>query len=141
MTYVMAHMLLALLGIAGFMLSAYIHHGKREKAPMVCPIGHDCAPVVTSEYSKFLGIPLEVLGMVYYMMIALSYVMLLAFPQLRVQGVDTILFAASSAAFLFSTYLVFVQWFLLKKWCSWCVVSAAISTSIFATVFLAGFNL
>jgi hypothetical protein len=33
--------------------------------------------------------------------------------------------------FLFSLYLTFVQAFLIKSWCSWCLMSAALSTAIF----------
>jgi uncharacterized membrane protein len=37
----------------------------------------------------------------------------------------------SVTAFIFSVYLIGVQIFVLKKGCSWCIVSALISVAIF----------
>jgi uncharacterized membrane protein len=39
-------------------------------------------------------------------------------------------------AFLFSLYLIGVQIFILKKGCSWCIVSALISALIFILAIL-----
>ncbi|MEX2008266.1 MAG: vitamin K epoxide reductase family protein, partial [Candidatus Spechtbacterales bacterium] len=40
--------------------------------------------------------------------------------------------AASAAAFVFSAYLTFLQAVVIRDWCSWCLISATISTIIFA---------
>jgi uncharacterized membrane protein len=36
--------------------------------------------------------------------------------------------------FLFSLYLVYVQAFILRKWCVWCLVSATAATILFVIV-------
>ncbi len=54
-------------GLFGFFVARHIHeHKKVGKKPLVCPMKFDCASVVHSDYSKLLGVPLEVLGMFYY---------------------------------------------------------------------------
>ena len=39
---------------------------------------------------------------------------------------------ASVCAFAFSIYLTLLQAFVLKNWCTWCIISACICASIFA---------
>lgn len=124
-----------LLGIAGFMVAKHIRNHKKTNAPLVCMVGFDCHAVVHSDYSKFMGAPVEVVGMVYY-----GFVTLISFffiflgntvPNFMV-GISVVI---SLVAFLFSLYLIGVQLFALKKGCSWCLVSALISILIFILVF------
>jgi len=49
-------------------------------------------------------------------------------PQLQF---GPILFPLTLGAFLFSGYLTFIQAFSLKQWCTWCLGSAGLSTTIF----------
>ena len=39
--------------------------------------------------------------------------------------------ALTTAAFLFSLYLTFIQGFVLREWCEWCLVSAFLCAAIF----------
>lgn len=99
---------------------------------MVCPAGTSCEEVVHSEFSKFLGIPLELIGLFYYGLIFTGYAAFLIFPGIIVLPLPSFLFLVLSfSAFLFSAYLTFVQAFFLRQWCTWCLISAAISTFIF----------
>lgn len=131
---------ICLLGLFGFWVAKQIRKKKRSKSPFVCPIKFDCSSVVNSDYSKLLGIPLEILGMTYYGLVFLIY--LFSSFNLYFTGVlppnEVVVFmiALSSLAFLFSLYLIGVQIFVLKKWCSWCLVSAVVSISIFVLTYL-----
>lgn len=122
-----------ILGVCGFAVARHVyHHKNNEEKPLVCPIKFDCHTVVHSDYSRFFGIPVEILGMIYYALVAVSYLFFIFMPEvmpvLLINGLITI----SSIAFLFSAYLIGVQIFVLKKGCSWCIVSALISALIFA---------
>lgn len=119
--------MIAILATAGFMLAAYIHFHKRTARPLVCPIGHQCDAVIHSDYSKFFEVPVEILGMMYYAVIAVSYFVFPGAMALRV---------LTGAAFGFSLYLVSIQLFVLKQWCTWCLCSAALCTGIFILSFL-----
>ncbi|MBI2065141.1 MAG: hypothetical protein HYT62_03765 [Candidatus Yanofskybacteria bacterium] len=114
------------------MIARYIrHHKKNVKEALVCPLKANCDTVIHSDYSKFLGIPLEVLGMIYYGLSALSYGLLMIFPSIGTTFVVSSLMLASVCAFIFSTYLTIIQAFILKNWCTWCIISATICAAIF----------
>ena len=121
------HLIISLIATAGLGLSAYIHFHKRTAKPLVCPIGYHCDAVIHSDYSRFLGCPVEVLGILYYALVAVSFWAPSAYPILQI---------LSGAAFGFSLYLVGVQMFVLRQWCTWCLISAALCTGIFILTFL-----
>lgn len=127
---------IAILGFAGFWVAKYIHqHKKADSAPLVCPLKFNCHAVVHSDYSRFLGVPLEIYGMSYYAFIFLAYVYL-SFISLLPLPMISFLIALSFIAFLFSLYLTFVQIFILKEGCFWCFVSAILSIIIFILTFI-----
>lgn len=115
----------------GFVLAAYLNHKKQRPEPMVCPLKGDCSAVIKSEFSSFFGIPVERLGMVYYLAIALAYGLFLAWPGVATSLVSFLAVGASMAAFLFSAYLTFIQIGFLKSICTWCLLSAVLTTVIF----------
>lgn len=120
------------LGVCGFMVARHIYkHKKKNAAPLVCPARFDCQTVVHSDYSRFVGVPVEIFGMIYYALVLLSYLFFIFMPAAMPVVLVNFLIAASSIAFLFSVYLIGVQIFILKKGCSWCIVSAFISAFIF----------
>ncbi|MBT5808279.1 vitamin K epoxide reductase family protein [Candidatus Uhrbacteria bacterium] len=115
----------------GFILSVYLHHKKRQKSEQfICPLRGKCSEVIQSNYSKFFGIPVELLGMAYYGLIAVGYGALIGFNVVSV-WLAAILLLATTGAFAFSLYLTFVQIAALRKFCTWCLLSASFSTAIF----------
>ncbi len=98
----------------------------------MCPLKGDCAAVIRSEFSSFFGIGVEKIGMVYYLLIAAAYGIFVALPQLYTPTAIFIAVGVSMAAFLFSVYLTFIQLGFLKEICTWCLLSALLSTVIFA---------
>lgn len=128
-------MIIAGCGLAGFSLSYIILKKKREPEPLVCPLKFHCDTVVHSSYSKLFGIPLEYLGMFYYGFISLSYISFLYLPEIAIYNffvLATIL--ATGFAFFFSMYLTSVQAFVLREWCTWCLMSAGLCIVIFLLV-------
>jgi len=125
-----------ILGIIGFSIALHIYIKKNKKALLVCPIGSDCNAVVHSEYSKFFGISVERLGMLYYIMIVIFYVFALFFPLMTYGLMHFAMLGVTLGSFLFSAYLVAVQGFVLHEWCAWCLGSASVSTMIFLANFI-----
>ncbi len=126
--------------ITGFCISAYIYFKKKPQStkPMVCPIGGHCEDVVGSKYGKTFGIENTLLGMLYYLLIAVYMLTLLVNLNLpQADTVSLLIKLATTGSFLFSAYLISVMQFKLKMWCTWCIGSATCSTIIFiCTVFL-----
>ena len=132
MTQGAIYTIIIFLAFAGFLIARYIrHHKKNVKEALVCPLKANCDTVIHSDYSRFLGIPLEVLGMIYYGLLALSYGLLIVFPSFGIPLIVSGLMVASICAFLFSIYLTIVQAFVIKNWCTWCIISATICAAIF----------
>lgn len=130
--------------ITGFFIALYVRtkKNKEEEKGMICPFYTKCDTVVKSTHATFLGFPVEVLGMLYYGALFLSYLLLVLFPAISSPLFLFILLLATTGAFLFSVYLVCVQAFIIRAWCSWCLFSAGISLSIFLlTLLVSDFSL
>jgi uncharacterized membrane protein len=119
------------LGILGFILALWISHKKKKKEPMVCPLTGECGQVINSRYATFLGIDLTYIGMTYYVVIAVVYGLMLVWGSLASPEVIFIVLGVTTFAFLFSLYLIGIQAFILKRWCTWCLFSASLCALIF----------
>jgi uncharacterized membrane protein len=130
------HILLSFIGVLGFSLCAYLYKCKHKKQPLVCPLRGSCDFVTTSKYSKFLGIHLEILGMIYYGMVTALHLMMVFIPSLANHYETLLGLSASTFAFIFSLYLTGIQAFVLKQWCTWCLCSATLCLLIFVTTYI-----
>lgn len=125
--------------LAGLYIAIRIAKEKRQKMSgqkMVCFVGQDCEKVVFSEYSKFLGISLEKMGVLYYLAVAVTYLITTIFPNLTSDLIMFVLLGITFGGFIFSIYLTLVQIVKLKNYCSWCISSAVTSTIIFILAFI-----
>lgn len=92
-----------------------------------CVITTGCETVLTSEHNAIFGIPVALLGAIYYLLLF----------SLAVLSLDVnrgiIRFAAflTPIGFLASLYFVYLQLFVIKEICSYCIVSATTSTILF----------
>ncbi|MEX2514830.1 MAG: vitamin K epoxide reductase family protein [Candidatus Paceibacterota bacterium] len=121
---------IALAAVAGFGVAANIWDSKRNNRELACPTGSDCNAVVNSHYSKFLGVHLEYWGMGYFGILIPTYVTLMFAPALFSSSMIWGVVVFSLLAGLFSLYLLFVQGILLRKWCIWCLLAAAMSLTV-----------
>lgn len=88
------------------------------------PLFSDCGTVLRSDYAKILGIPLAVVGVLYYG----SLLTLIAIPGNRLKEFAV---ALSTGGFLSSLYFVYLQIFIIHAICIFCFASATISTLLF----------
>lgn len=128
---VLVRIVISLLGVCGFLVAAHIRYHKKTNQVLVCPIKFDCNTVINSDYSKFFGIPVEILGMIYYGLIFFTYLFFILLANIVPNILVGFMIIVSHIALIFSLYLLFVQIFILRKLCSWCIVSAIISACIF----------
>lgn len=134
---VLIRVAICLAAVFGFFVARHIYKEKRAERPLICPIRFDCDTVVHSDYSKFFGIPVEILGMLYYFFVALSYLAFIFLPHSLPNALVGFMALISLIGFVFSAYLIAVQIFILKKFCSWCIVSAFICVCIFSLTVIA----
>ncbi|MFA6536455.1 MAG: vitamin K epoxide reductase family protein [Candidatus Paceibacterota bacterium] len=128
--------IIAVLGFCGFAVSHFIYTEKQKPTPIVCPVGFDCDAVVRSRFGSLMGVRLEVAGMAYYGLIALCYTYFVFLPSANSPTVALLLFLISAGGFLMSFSLSLVQTFIIKQYCTWCLVSAFITTAIFILMFI-----
>ena len=126
----------ALLSLAGLGLATYLSVTFLSGADLACGVGGGCGAVTTSEYSRFLGMPVALLGVGGYAVLLLGSLALLGLPEppavLRwgVAGVAT-------AGFAFSAYLTATQAFLIGSYCVYCLTSASLMTALMALTMFA----
>lgn len=122
------------LAIAGICISYYLHCKAQQKKPFVCPLGHACHEVVGSKYGRLFGMRNEVLGILYYigMLVWVFGSVVIDIPN----GVWFLAgFVPTVAATMMSLVLMGIQVFRLKKYCSWCIVTALINSALFFLMF------
>jgi uncharacterized membrane protein len=82
----------------------------------ICLPGFDCKAVETSEYGSILGIKLSVLGLIAFPALLVVFLLSLSSDSIK----KFFLFSALAGA-IFAAYFIYVQTFLLKKFCSSCL--------------------
>ena len=121
-----------LFGLLGLAASLYIFIKKSKKQPLVCYVDMGCNVVVNSKYSRMFGVPNEVIGVLYYGGVTVLGILVLAGAEFLANPLFLLLFLGIAAgSVLFSLVLIFVQAFILKSWCEYCLVSAGSSIAIF----------
>ncbi|MFA7192186.1 MAG: vitamin K epoxide reductase family protein [Candidatus Paceibacterota bacterium] len=123
-----------ILGISGFLVAFYIYRKKSEKKKLICPARTDCELVTNSDYSVVGPFRVEVLGLVYYLFITSAY-LFVNFYLVWTPFINELFIVISGMSVLFSVYLLFIQSFLIKQWCVWCISSALISILMFLLAF------
>lgn len=112
--------LLARLAVAGFSISAYLTWTHLSGAAPVCVGGSGgCETVQTSRYSEILGVPVAALSL-------FAYAAMLACAVLRREGAAISGVFVSMVGALFSAYLTYLELFVLRAICQWCVASAVV---------------
>lgn len=105
----------SVLAVLGIGVSLYLTYVKFASNPFLCGFG-DCGTVQASAYSSILGIPVAVFGIVYYFIL-----LILIQKQKRKWELYWLIWGI-----LFSSYLTYIEVFVLKAICGWCVVSFGI---------------
>ncbi len=117
-----------ILGFLGFLDATYltILHYKNAFPP--CTVTGSCETVLTSQYSIIFGVPISLLGSLFYLtVIAFSLAVLLDKRKIFAHG----LFLTAFSGLFVSAVLFFVQFFILQAFCQYCLLSEVISLAIF----------
>ena len=99
---------------------------------MVCVAGSifNCEVVQNSIYSKLFGIPIAWLGFTVYIILGALLLLENRAAFLREYGM-VLFFGLNLFAWLFSMWLVYVQFVRLQALCPWCLTHEAIITVLF----------
>lgn len=124
---------LTILVLAGIIDTSYLTYKHYFEPIGICLTGFfgNCGAVLTSEYSVIFGIPLTILGLLHYLWLAA-----LLFMAYVLGGVIYKRFAFIQSAFgvVISLYLTYLQFFVIKSLCPYCLFSALLSVFIYILV-------
>ena len=115
-------------GFVGFADTAYLTVKHYSGAPLECSIFQDCEKVTTSRYATVGGVPLALLGLVYYLAIIL---LTIAYLDTRREGIFLFTARATTVGFLSSAWFVYLQLYVIRAVCPYCMISAGASTILF----------
>lgn len=125
---------LAGLAVVGLVDSAWLtilHYSGPGAA--FCPQGSGCAQVANSPYSTLLGLPVALLGVAGYGLVLALALWPRPSPRLRLA-----LHLTAVAGFSYTLYLLYLQQFVIRAFCPYCLVSAVAVTAILALVVASG---
>lgn len=126
-----ANRIAGLLAWAGVFVAGVLSFSHYFEKSLPCGTGSGCDLVTQSEYSMFLGIPVALIGLLGYVILAALSVLrpLMGKPKWRL--LTNISFGVSALGFLSSVYFIFVSLSILHATCSWCITSAIIMSLSF----------
>ena len=101
----------------------YVHY---SGAQVACTAGQLCVKVQTSQWSRLVGVPVALIGLVGYLAIVASLVA----PDREESRLATLVL--TTGGFAFSAYLTYRELFSIPAICEWCVSSAVIMTLLLA---------
>lgn len=126
------HVAFGLLAIAGIIDATILTIEHYTRDGLSCGFTGGCSRVLTSQYSELpiLGIPIALLGVVFYAVV----LFLVMFSVINREAIRRLpILAWSTIGFVSSLGLTYIQAFILKAWCQYCLLSALTSTLIFIT--------
>jgi uncharacterized membrane protein len=115
---VIATLALAGVGVAGYL--TYVHYADVEP---LCAGGGSCERVQSTSYAELAGVPVALLGLIGYTLIAAS--LLVPGDPGRLLGAVLALVGVG-----FSAYLTWIELFEIDAICYWCVASAVLMTAL-----------
>jgi uncharacterized membrane protein len=119
--------------VLGLIISGYLSYVKLTEVPMVCVQNSDvfnCEVVQTSAYSRIGGIPIAWFGFATYVTLFLLLSLQNRIPFIKENGI-LVVFGITLFAWLYSMYLVYLQFFVLQALCPWCLAHEAVMTVLF----------
>ena len=125
----------SLLGLADAGYLLWKHYGPTAR-PLVCPFNQACDVVLMSRYGRMLGVRNEVIGAAFYLLMLALLVLAWRGSSLPVTifGLSDplrIAFFISIPAFVASLALTAIQHFVLKNYCSYCLLANLLNALLF----------
>jgi uncharacterized membrane protein len=120
--------LLVLSGI-GLVLSAYLTWTRTSNAPVYCPLGSGCDIVQSSRYAAVFGIPVALLGLLFY-----AFLFVVAARPMEAKRRLRLALPAAFAGVGASAVFMGVQQVVIRATCSLCIASAVLALAILTVV-------
>jgi uncharacterized membrane protein len=122
------------LAVLGLGVAVYLAYVEITHVEAICgPIG-ECNIVQSSPYAQIFGMPIAVLGVLFYLLVGFLWAGQKYLPGCWAGLVEVGLLGLTVAGLLFSIYLTWLELFVIQAICAWCVSSAVITTLLLLQV-------
>ena len=121
--------LLVLFSFIGMVDSAYVALKSLDQTVVPCTVTRGCEEVLNSPYARIGGLSIAWSGLLYYMATAAGGV----FSLFGFRSVLRLTGAAAVLAFLFTLYLFYLQAFVIRAFCDYCLLSATMVLGVLIT--------
>ncbi len=129
-------MLAALVALAGLFVALYLTLYKLGYiGTLVCAVG-SCEVVQTSRWATLLGLPVAVWGVGFYVAVLAVSLAGASAPLADSRRVSQLLAAMTGVGVLFSLWLTYLELFVIRAICQWCVVSAMLTVVLLVIALL-----
>ena len=127
------YVIMALVSLVGVADAIYLTVQHITGQSVRCTIVSGCSEVLSSSYATVAGIPLAGVGAAaYFVVFSLA---ILAVFKYNLAG--KLLAIAVSLMFLTTLWLIYLQAFVIKHFCQFCLLSAAVTTVLMVLVVIA----
>ncbi len=116
--------------VIGLLVSVYMTVYKLTENNAMCLGSGDCSTVNASKYSEIYGIPVGLVGVVGYAAILILHLLENRNDFMRRNAI-LFIFGLALTGFLFTVYLIYVEFAILKALCPFCLASQIAMTLIF----------
>lgn len=132
---VVSSLLLSLVGLATSAYLTYEHYS--TSATLACPEtgAINCVKVTTSSYSELAGVPVALLGLLFY--VGVTTLCLPALWRSASPWVSRARLLAVASGVVFVLYLVWTELFRIDAICLWCTAVHVTTVALFGVVVLA----
>lgn len=114
----------------GLIVAIYMTVYNLSSNDTMCLGSGDCSTVNDSPYSRVYGMPVAGIGLAGYLAILISH-WLEQRARFFEQNGTMLIFGLSLTGFLFTLYLIYVEFAILNALCPFCLVSQIVMTCIF----------
>ena len=125
--FIATFIVLAILGLVDTLYLVYQHY---KKKPLICPVDHDCSVVTESKWNKIFFVRNDILGLLFYIGLLVAILITIFSPNL-IPNLYLLITIATGLGLLGSIFLVYIQLYVIKDYCFYCMVSAIINLLLF----------
>ena len=128
--------MIACMAVIGFFISVYsFMHNQAWVSGNFCTLSStvNCDIVNRGPYSSIFGIPVSLLGVIGYFLMAVGAFMKVSHPEDR--GLTLFTAIVVTCGFVFSLYLTALEFFVINAWCILCIASQLLMLINFILIF------
>ena len=127
-------MLLTLSAI-GLIDALYLSYARYAHIDVPCSITNGgCSVVAASPYAVMFGVPLAYLGVLFYIVVSVLAVLLIM--RIKIKKLNNYILVATLFGALDSLYFLYLQGFVIKAFCVYCIISALTSFVLLVVAYI-----